>query len=160
MQQQPPAGAAAQAGAVAGAVVVPPPGGAAGAAAGGQAPVIFARAPAERAQDLLDYDRRNHYQTYVMGCTTLEDCPKFDCQEVNLKPFLDAFKNKEAFMGWVPLFTLMINGVQRHIPDTWGLVMLAEVHVAMTEHRPEPIKIRSWQASVSGCPCRMMPETR
>jgi len=56
MQQQPPAGAAAQAGAAAGAVVVPPPpGGVVGAAAGGQAPVIFARAPAERVQDLLDY---------------------------------------------------------------------------------------------------------
>jgi len=132
-------------------------------AAGGQAPVIFARAPAERAQDLLDYDRRNHYQTYVMGCTALEDCPKFDCQEVNLKPFLDAFKNKEAFMGWVPLFTLMINGVQRHIPDIWGLVTLEEVHIAMTAvHRAQTRAHQNsvMQASVSGCPCRMMPETR
>jgi len=61
----------------------------------------------------------------------LRDCPKFDCQEIKLKTFLNAFKNKEAVMGWVPLFTVKVNGLQCHIPDDWGLVTLEEGHAQM-----------------------------
>jgi len=35
-------------------------------------------------------------------------------------------------MGWVPLFMVMVNGIQCHIPDDWGLVTLEEVHTEMT----------------------------
>ncbi len=34
-------------------------------------------------------------------------------------------------MGWVPLFTVKVNGLQCHIPDDWGLVTLEEGHAQM-----------------------------
>jgi len=56
----------------------------------------------------------------------------FDCHKSNLKKFLDAYASKEQQMGWDEVFTIPINGVQRHVPTEWGSVMVQQVHDAMT----------------------------
>ncbi len=94
---------------------VPPAGGAV------PGPVrVFVITPAHRVRDFLDFANCNEYQTWMYGIEPLVQDQKFDCRESNLKKFLDAYASKEQQMGWDEVFTIPVNGVQRHVPTEWG----------------------------------------
>jgi len=66
----------------------------------GQPIQVFSTVPAQRGQDFLDFEKRNEYQTYVYSLHTIKEDLKVNCQEANLKKFLDAFTSNKAQMGW------------------------------------------------------------